>query len=103
MKVINMYLCRLLVLIAVITLSACQKYIPNLMVNPSFTYQSMTQGGMVIAGVSSYLETFGSRQSDRYAGEILISVKDECPELRLIDAVNLRTRDGVQALQFYNG
>ena len=82
----------LLILIASTVVYACQTYVPNLAVDPSFTYQTMTEAGMVIGGVSSNLETIGIKQSDRYADEIKAAIDKERPELAVIDAHSLRKK-----------
>ena len=68
---------RLLTLIAVTTLCSCQTYIPNLVVDPSFTYQAMTQAGIVIGGVSSDLEDLGDKRANRYAGELKTAIQSK--------------------------
>ena len=87
----------LLILVASAAVYACQTYVPNLAVDPSFTHQAMTEAAMVIGGVSSDLQNLGVKQSDRYAGKIKMAVEKERPELTVIDAPSLRNNMGSSA------
>jgi hypothetical protein len=86
-----------LILITTAAVYACQTYVSNLAVDPSFTYQAMIEAGMVVGGVSSDLEELGENRADRYAGEIKMAVKKERPELVVIGAGSLRKKMGSAA------
>lgn len=90
---------RLLTLIAVAALYSCQTYIPNLAVDPSFTYRAMTDTGMVIGGVSSDLEDLGDKRADRYAGELKTAIESKRPDLVVVDAPSLRNKMGSSTYQ----
>ncbi|MDA9983343.1 hypothetical protein N9H39_11615 [Gammaproteobacteria bacterium] len=82
----------LLILITATALYACQTYVSNLAIEPSFTYQAMTGGGMVVGGVSSDLENLGAKRANRYADEIKMAVEQERTELVVIDTDSLRKK-----------
>ena len=89
----------LLILITATAVYACQTYVSNLAIDPSFTYQAMTGAGMVIGGVSSDLEILGAKRADRYADEIKMAVEKERPELVVIDTDSLHKKMGSAAYQ----
>ena len=89
----------LLILITATAVYACQTYVSNLAIDPSFTYQAMTGSGMVVGGVSSDLEILGAKRVDRYADEVKMAVEKERPELVVIDTDSLRKKMDSAAYQ----
>ena len=89
----------LLILITATAVYACQTYVSNLAIDPSFTYQAMTGAGMVVGGVSSDLEILGAKRADRYADEIKMAVEKERPELVVIGTDSLRKKMGSPVYQ----